>query len=411
MHRSNRRSVLKASAGGALALSLQPHLFAGPVRLSAPVKLGLVGAGRQGRAILAELAKFPDVTMAAVCDLDDRRLKSSKRRAKGANFYASLAAMLEGEKDLDGVLVATPSHLHRAPAEEALAAGKHVYCEAPLATTLEDARAIAKAARSSGSVFQTGLLGRANPVYTLARTFVKAGAIRDVISMRAQHRVKNSWVIPASEPERQKRLNWRLDPELSLGLIGELGIHQFDVMHWYTGQYPTSVRATGSVQAWKDGRTVADTVHAQLTFPKGVQLAWEGTLGNTYGEVHEELLGTMGSVRLAWSHGWMFKEADAATQGWEVYANRQQFHNDEGITLIADATKLASQGKLTDGVGLEHPALYYGMETFLKSITEEANVVCGADEGLRAAAVAIQTHKALISGEEVLIGEDILKTE
>lgn len=411
MHRSNRRSLLKAGAGSALAISLQPHLFAGPARLAAPVKLGLVGAGRQGRAILGELAKFPDVTLAAVCDLDARRLSSSKRRAKGAKFYASLSAMLEAEKDLDGVLVATPSHLHRAPAEEALAAGKHVYCEAPLATTLEDARAIAKAARASSTIFQTGLLGRANPVYRLARTFVKAGAIRDVISMRAQHRIKNSWVTPASDAARGKLLNWRLDPALSLGLIGEFGIHQFDVMHWYTGQYPTSVRATGGVHAWRDGRTVADTVHAQLTFPKGVQLAWEGTLGNTYGEVHEEFLGTMGSVRLAWSHGWMFKEADAATQGWQVYANRQQFHHDEGITLIADATKLASQGKLTDGVGLEHPALYYGMETFLKSITEEARVVCGADEGLRAAAVAIQTNKALISGEEVLIGEDVLKAE
>jgi hypothetical protein len=50
----------------------------------------------------------------------------------------------------------------------------------------------------------------------------------------------------------------------------------------------------------------------------------------------------------------MFKEADAPTQGWEVYANRQQFHNDEGITLIAGATKLAEQGKLKEGVGLPH---------------------------------------------------------
>ena len=73
---------------------------------------------------------------------------------------------------------------------------------------------------------------------------------------------------------------------------------------------------------------------------------------------------------MAWSHGWMFKEADAPTQGWEVYANRQQFHNDEGITLIADATKLASQGKLKQGVGLPHDSLYYSLFDFLKAISE-----------------------------------------
>jgi predicted dehydrogenase len=248
-------------------------------------------------------------------------------------------------------------------------------------------------------------------VYDLARSFVLSGAIRDVITLRAQYRNKNSWRTPSSDPAREKDLNWKLDPDVSLGLIGEFGTHQLDVLHWFLRKYPTSVTATGSVAAWKDGRTEPDTVHAEFTFDGGLRLAYEATLGNSYEGQYEQVAGTMGTIKLAWTHAWMFKEADAAMQGWEVYANRQQFHNDEGITLIADATKLASQGKLQEGVGLPQPPLYYGIEDFLKSATEGLEVACSADEGLRAAVVAIQARKAYTSGETVMIDPALLKVD
>jgi hypothetical protein len=93
----------------------------------------------------------------------------------------------------------------------------------------------------------------------------------------------------------------------------------------------------------------------RFEFEGGSLLDYNATLANSYEGMHELLRGKNASIKLAWTHGWMFKEADAPTQGWEVYANRQQFHNDEGITLIAGATKLAEQGKLKAGVGLPTP--------------------------------------------------------
>lgn len=104
----------------------------------------------------------------------------------------------------------------------------------------------------------------------------------------------------------------------------------------------------------------------------------------------------------------MFKEADAPTQGWEVYANRQQFHNDEGITLIAEATKLASQGKLKEGVGLPHPSLYYALADFVRSITEGAPVVAGAEEGMRATLVGLAAQQAVLTGQTVEITQEML---
>jgi predicted dehydrogenase len=401
MTSADRRSFLKGAAGAAAATLLQPDLSAAP-RLRAPVRLGLVGCGRQGRAMLAELGKIEGATVAAVCDSDARRLRGATRRAPDADTFDGHAGLLE--QDLDAVLIATPTHAHRTIAVDALAAGKHVYCEAPLAAELADCKAIAKAARRAERlVFQTGFQGRANPVYGLARSFVRAGAIRDVFQMRAQFHKKTSWMTPSPDPAREKLINWRLNPELTTGLIGEEGAQQFDVVHWFTGKYPLSVRATGGVLAWDDGRVVEDTVHVTFDFEKGARFDWDAALGNSLGGRYEVLMGTMGAVKLAWTHGWMFKEADAATQGWEVYANRQQFHNDEGITLIADATKLAAQGKLKQGVGLPHPSLFYALERFLLSVSEGAPVACSAEEGLRATAVALRAHEALRKGAQVSI--------
>jgi hypothetical protein len=111
----------------------------------------------------------------------------------------------------------------------------------------------------------------------------------------------------------------------------------------------------------------------------------------------------MAAIKLVWTFGWMFKEADAPTQGWEVYANRQTFHNDEGITLIADATKLAAQGRLTQGVGLPNTPLYYALESFLKSVSEGAEVVCPVGDALRTTLVAIQAARAVREGAELAI--------
>ncbi|MEM7755348.1 MAG: Gfo/Idh/MocA family oxidoreductase [Planctomycetota bacterium] len=399
---TDRRGFLQQAAGLAAAAAFVPSLSAAMGRFGAPVRVGVVGCGRQGRAIIAELGSFPDVEIAAVADIEPRRLRAGARRTPGAKTYESHAAMLDAEK-LDAVFIATPTHLHLEPVRDALQAGAHVYCEAPLAHTPEDARAIAAAARGSGKVFQSGFNARANPVYQLARTFFVSDAVRRLAAMEAVRARKTTWRTPTNNPEQDRALNWRLYPDVSTGLAGEWGSHQFDVFHWYTGRYPEAIQGMGSVRLHEDGREVADSIKLMMKFPGGAGLGYTATLANSYEGMHEILRGENAAIKLAWSHGWMFKEADAPTQGWEVYANRQQFHDDEGITLIAGATQLAEQGKLKDGVGLPHSALWYGLEAFLKSVTEGAAVTCSADEGVRATIVGIKANEAVVSGETVRI--------
>jgi len=413
MNNLDRRQFLVAT-GGLAAVAILPEFAPAMPRFADPLKVGLVGCGKQGRAILAELAKMDQaVTVVAVCDTDATRLQSAKGRAPGSEGYATHKEMLDKAKGLSAVIIATPSHMHREPAVDCAAAGKHVYCEGPLATTVEDARAIAKAAGSGGggskTIFAVGHEGRSNPVYGLARSFFKTDAFKDMAAMRTHYAQKTSWRVAASDSAREAVLNWRLDKAVSTGLIGEIISHQLDVLHWYRGKQPVSVRASGGVRLHTDGREVADTVHVDFVFEDGAHATSFATLANSYEGKYELFQGSASAIKLAWTHGWMFKESDAPTQGWEVYANRQPFHTDTGITLIADATQLASQGKLKDGVGLQQTPLYYALENFIKATASGKPAACTAEEGFKTAVVMLAACKALSEGKEAVIDMASLK--
>jgi predicted dehydrogenase len=408
MSEMERREFLAHAAGALAVLSLMPEFVpAAPSGLE-PLPIGLVGAGRQGGAILDQLQKLEAAKVVAVCDTEQPRIERGLRRAAGAEGFNDFAQMLDKRKDLKAVIIATPTHQHKELAVAALGAGLHVYCECPLAHTVEDCRAIAGAARGARSVFAAGLEGRSNPVYKLARSFFKTEAVSELASVHAQHHQKHSWRAAAADAARDKVLNWRLDKDVSLGLAGELGTHQFDVVHWFRNQLPTEVRGNGAVRLYDDGRDVADTVSCDLAFKDGVHLQYSATLCNSFEGRHEVFHGANAALKLAWSHGWMFKESDSPTMGFEVYANRQQFHNDEGITLIADATQLASQGKLKEGVGLPHPSAYYAVSDFLKACAQGGTPPVTAQDALVATAVGIAAHKAVLSKTAVEITADML---
>lgn len=411
MTHPTRRDFVLQSAGALTAVAILPHLSFATPRLAEPLSLGLIGAGRQGRLILAELAKIDNVNISAICDIDASRRDNASKRAPGSQAFASHTELLE-KAACSAVIIATPTHTHKAIALDGLAAGKHIYCEAPLAHTIEDCRALAAAAIAKPKqLFAVGLEGRSNPIYRLARSFFKTDAVRDFVAAESQSYRKESWRFPApsgSDAAREKAENWRLDPDLSTGLAGELGSQQFDVVHWYLGKHPTSVFGAGAVRAFDDGRAVPDTAMCSFGFDDGSRSTWNASLGNSYGGRFEVLRGTNAAVKLAWTHGWMFKEADAPTQGWEVYANRQQFFNDEGITLIADATKLAAQNKLKEGVGLPFKSLYYALSDFLSAIADNKAPACDAAAGARSTIISILANQAITQNKQLPIDPALL---
>jgi len=399
----DRRTFLTRTMGAIGATFLLPDAAdLLPVLQGPSIKVGIVGAGRQGRAIVTELQKIPQVEIAAICDVSASRLQTAVGRVAGAQGFADHKALLGTRADVSAIVVATPTHRHRAVVEDALAAGRHVYCESPVASTVDDCRAMERAAATAKTVCQAGFQGRSNPTYKRAQPLVRT-ELRDLVSLYAQSHRKTSWRFPASADVSERDANWRLDPEASTGLAGEIGSQQMDVAHWMRGEYPVRAAGRGAIRLHKDGRTVADTIDVDLTFKDGVTFRYEATLASSYGGTYEIVRGVNGTIRLAWTHGWLFKEVDAPTQGWEVYATRQQVVDDEGIVLIANATQLAAQGQLQAGAGLPHPSLYYALVDFVRSATEGAPVACSMAEGARASIVGILANQAIVSGQAVEI--------
>ncbi|MDF1798720.1 MAG: Gfo/Idh/MocA family oxidoreductase [Planctomycetota bacterium] len=407
-----RRTLIKAAALGAGAVAAgAARSFAQPAIAfdsddwvpARAVPTILVGCGRQGRTILTELADLGAATIVAICDPVLSRRRSALRRAPGAAEYDDLEAALAAHPDAEVVIVATSSHRHADPVVMALENQLAVYCEAPLATTEADLQRILAAEKNSFAALHVGMQGRTNPLYAHARDFLRSGAIRDLVSFDAVHHDKQSWTAPARDPKDAEALNWRLDPALSLGLAGEWGVHQFDVFHWFLSEYPTAVRGRGSIQLHKDGREVFDTVHLELEYPGERLLTWEGTLCNSFGKRAEVFCGTAGTIRLAQDAGWLFKESDAPTLGFEVYAGREHFHDEEGITLVVDATKLAAQERLKEGVGLQRSPLTFALESFYKGLEAGTDVEVSGEEGARAVRVAMAACQAVRSGERIEI--------
>lgn len=370
-----------------------------------PVGCAVIGLGEQGRAVLTALSHAAGANVVRICDLYDGIHDRASELAPKATVGTD-AAEVFADPAVQAVWICTPTHQHKELVLAALKAGKHVYCEAPLAHTIDDARAIAQAATAAkGQIFHSGLQERTNPQHLHVVKFIRTGALGTVAMGRAHWHKRTSWRRAAASDERARALNWRLRKDTSLGLVGEIGIHQFDVASWFLKELPVAVSGRGAVRAWKDGRDVADTVQAILEFPEGLNVSYDATLANTFDSHAETFFGTEAAVMLRDHRAWMFKEADATALGWEVYAYRDKIGDDTGIALVADATKILAAGKKPGEnreVDPSRTALVTAADAFLESIRAKKNEsACDALTGFQATVVAITANQAITEGKRI----------
>jgi predicted dehydrogenase len=366
------------NAGPLLAQNAKPEA-PGIVPAGPPVKCAVIGVGVWGRKILDTLAPLPKAEVIAICDRYEspafqRRIKEA---APKAEVYTDYKKVLEN-KDVQSVIVATPTHQHKEIVLAALKAGKHVYCEAPLANTIDDAREIARAARdATKSYFQAGLNLRSDPQRKFLLPFVRIGATGQNIKTRAQWHKKTNWRRPAPNPEREKELNWRLHKESSTGLVGEEGSQQIDVMHWFLNKRPVAVTGFGGILFWQDGREVEDTAQAVFQYADGTTFNYEACIATSFDSDYEILYGSDAAIMLRGSRAWLFKEADSPLLGWEVYARKEQFFNETGIALVANATKSTKteQSKGQNEQAYTDPPIHFAMESFLANSELITNAV------------------------------------
>ena len=170
----NRRDFIASSAtAGGLALAAPSIIKA--QSSSDEINVGLISFGQQGQVQVEASIDIPNVKFRAICDIwpyaQKKGIGTLLRYGHDVreHAYTDYREMLEKEKGLDAVLIASPDFLHSPMTVDALSAGKHVYCEKLMSNTVEGARSMVKASQDSGNLLQIGHQRRSNPRYLHAK--------------------------------------------------------------------------------------------------------------------------------------------------------------------------------------------------------------------------------------------------
>ncbi|TCC28838.1 Gfo/Idh/MocA family protein [Kribbella sindirgiensis] len=310
------------------------------------VTIGIVGAGLRGRLFAEALEGQPDVTVVGLAE-PSVKVAEEARAATGLPVTASHAELL-GAFDPDAVIVATPDFAHRQIAVDVAEAGKHLLIEKPVATTVDDARAIAAAVHRAGVRCLVGFENRWNPHVVQAKAAI-ANLGRPIT---ASATLSNSFFVPTT------MLSWAAQSSPAWFLLP----HTLDLVLWLTGRKPESVSAVGSRGVLAErGIDTWDVVHALVTFDDGstatLSSAWTlPDAGDGIVDFRFQVIGTGGSVTADLSHQGLTVVSDKHRSVWPVSGRIGRSQVGPAVWMVQDfAAGLVDGGDL--GPGIDHGVL------------------------------------------------------
>ncbi len=191
------------------------------------IRVGVIGLGWFGEHHVDALKQVALVEVAAVCTRTESRLQEIAKKYNVPKTYTNYNDLL-ADKDIDMVTVVTHVKDHLAPTAAALKAGKHVFLEKPMADSAEECDQIIAEAEKTGKCFMVGHICRFDTKYALAKEEIESGDLGEIISMHARRNLAK-WITPT----HLQKLS---------ALFGD-GVHDLDLMLWYTGAKPKTVYA------------------------------------------------------------------------------------------------------------------------------------------------------------------------
>ncbi len=247
--------------------------------------IGLIGSGYMGRAHALAFATAPAVFDLAVTPrlelLADADAETASSAAAALGFARSTGdwQSLITDPAVDVVDITTPNALHLEMALGAIDAGKHVYCEKPLAPTAVEAKQMVDSAEAAGIKTMVGLNYLKNPITILAKDIIESGEIGDVISFRGQH-LEDYMLDPNTAVSP-----WRLDTRSGDGVVADLGSHIVSLARYLagpieaiSGERHTVLEKRVSTSGETREVDVADEMRAVLRFASGargiVETSW-----------------------------------------------------------------------------------------------------------------------------------------
>lgn len=395
-----RREFLGAAATAGL-LILKPELVRGTAANS-DVRLGLLGCGGRGMADATSLISNGPARVVALADMFDDQLQAVKKRldkvaeAKGrAGINASL--LFRGPKafqqmaecpEVDAIVVATPPYYHPEHFEAAVAGGKHVYLEKPVAVDVRGCQRVIRAGKKAeGRVsVDVGFQIRNAPPFVEMVRRIHAGALGQIGCGQAYYYagfIKRSDWANVSAAERRLR-NWVYDRVLSGDILVEQGIHVVDICNWVLKAHPLKAIGAGGRNIRSDHGDAWDHYNLTYFYPNNVHVSFTSTqFIKGWFDVCERFFGSKGTSESHYEGGVKI----LGDEPWDAFPNPAA---SQGSGFSATGT---FTGALKDADPEKHKA-------FIASITSD-QLHNQAEQGADSALSAILGRTAAETGREV----------
>jgi len=407
-----------------VAIDAAAQMAAGSVQ---EINVALLGAGAQGQVLTDSMLRIPGLRFRAVCDIwaeynQKRVVNQLKKFNHVVNAYEDYREMLDKEKELDAVVIATPDFWHSQHAVDCLKAGKHVYCEKEMSNTLEGARAMVTAAREAGKLLQIGHQRRSNPRYLhcYQKLLGEAKLLGRVVTISGQWNrsvtpdlgAPDRYAIPDARLKQygfktmHQFRNWRWYKGLGGGPIVDLGSHQIDIYTWFLGANPTGVMASGG-QLYHDPATHEWYDTAMVVFdydtPAGPAKAYYQTQTTNGSQGYfENFMGDQGTLLISESEVYGAKlYRDPNAPAWDEWVQKGYLsapkvqdvkEKSEGVM---DVRESVSPDEHKVAIVLRDPYHQPHLQNFFNAVRGKGTLNCPAEIGYESAVSVLKVNEAI----------------
>ncbi|WP_050639994.1 MULTISPECIES: Gfo/Idh/MocA family oxidoreductase [Clostridia] len=259
--------------------------------MNVKIRVCLIGCGRAGMIHARDyMGGVPNAVLTALCDPMEQGLKAAAEETGIAKTYADWKDVMK-DPEIDAVVVVTPTQFHRDIVIAAANAGKHVFCEKPMASTVKECDEMIEACRKNHVKLQIGFMRRFDKDFRRGKELLDQGAVGKPTLIKSN-------TYGPSEPKE-----WMYDVHKNYGPIGEVNSHDFDTVRWYAGSEVKTLKVTGenfrSPEMAEKYPEYYDTCTVMLQFENGVLGMITGAQYVRYGyDARAEILGINGMIKV-----------------------------------------------------------------------------------------------------------------
>lgn len=351
----NRRKFIASSAAISAFTLLKPATVFGSQANSA-IRLGIIGCGNRGTAVITDMVKNTSARIIAMADLFDYQLEKAKPgfdrlNKENGGVAINHAKMYQGSKayqqilndsDVDAVLVSAPAYTHPQFLEAAVAAGKHVYCEKPASPDVEGCKRVIRAGENAKGKVSVAIgfqIRHATPYVEMAER-IRRGDIGEVVNVQLYYLSSGSSrknpSIGGSKEEFMIRNHFHFR-ELSGGIYLDQAIHMIDVCNWVLNENPLNAVGRGNTKTIPDFGDTFTNYQVIYDYPELRSVSAHSTqIGPKFSDVCIRFMGTKGVAEAHYNRG-VYIEGD---KPWDSGVLRGQAPTPEQVAAGAFTSSL-----------------------------------------------------------------------